>query len=178
MHILNLLVENYKRIKLVEIPRKGRVTQITGKNGQGKTSALDSIWAALAGKRGFPEKPVRKGAQKARIRVELDEFVITRTITAAGSHTLLVETKKGVQMAGPQAVLDTLIGERTADPQAWVRMKPKEQADMLRQIAHCEVDFEAINQANARDYEERAALHRDVKRLEACLLYTSPSPRD
>ncbi len=169
MHILNLLVENYKRIKFVEIARKGRLTAITGKNGQGKTSTLDSIWSALAGKRGFPDQPVRKGAHKARIRLELDDLVVTRVITPAGTNSLVVETRKGVQMASPQAILDELIGERTADPQAWVRMKPKEQAEMLRKLANVDYDFDGANAANAADYEERLQIGRDVKRLEGAI---------
>lgn len=166
MKILNLLVEDYKRIKLVEIPRQGRLTEITGKNGQGKTSTLDSIWSALAGKRGFPDQPVRKGARKARIRLELDDLIITRVITPAGTNSLVVETRKGVQMSSPQTVLDELIGEHTADPQAWVRMKPKEQAEMLRKLAKVDYDFEASNAANAQDYENRLQIGREVKRLE------------
>ncbi len=169
MHILNLLVENYKRIKLVEIPRKGRLTEITGKNGQGKTSTLDSIWSALAGKRGFPDQPVRKGAHKARIRLELDDLVVTRVIKPTGTNSLVVETRKGVQMASPQAILDELIGERTADPQAWVRMKPKEQAEMLRKLAKVDYDFDGANAANAADYEKRLQIGRDVKRLEGAI---------
>ncbi len=166
MHILNLLVENYKRIKLVEIPRKGRLTEITGKNGQGKTSTLDSIWSALAGKRGFPDQPVRKGAHKARIRLELDELIVTRIITSAGTNSLVVETRKGVQMASPQAVLDELISVHSADPQAWVRMKPKEQAEMLRKLAKVDYDFDGSNAASAQDYENRLQIGREIKRLE------------
>lgn len=166
MHILELIAENYKRLRVVEITPKGRVVQITGKNGQGKTSVLDAIWGALVGSKAIAEKPVRTGALKARIRMNLGELVVTRIISPNGTHTLTVETAKGVKVASPQKMLDELLGELSFDPLAFIGMKPKEQVETLRQVAKVELDIDALNSENAKDYEERTAINRDVKRLE------------
>ena len=50
MRIIRLQAENIKRLQAVEIEPHGDVVKITGKNGAGKSSVLDSIWMALAGK--------------------------------------------------------------------------------------------------------------------------------
>ena len=108
MQIIGLVAENYKRLRVVEITPKGRVIQITGKNGQGKTSVLDAIWAALVGAKAMPDKPVRKGADRARIKLDLGELVVTRTIAPGGTHTLTVENAKGTKIASPQGMLDAV----------------------------------------------------------------------
>ena len=48
LKIIQLSAENVKRLIAVEIKPDGNLVQITGKNGQGKTSVLDSIWWALS----------------------------------------------------------------------------------------------------------------------------------
>ena len=49
MRIISLQAENIKRLKAVEITPEGDIVVIAGRNGQGKTSVLDSIWYALGG---------------------------------------------------------------------------------------------------------------------------------
>jgi DNA repair exonuclease SbcCD ATPase subunit len=166
MKILGLVAENYKKLRVVEITPKGRVVTITGRNGQGKTSVLDAIWAALVGSKGIAEKPVRKGAEKAKIRLDLGEFILTRTISTNGAHTLKLENAKGTTVSSPQTVLDSLLGELTFDPLAFVQMKPAQQVETLRQVAKIDLDVDAMNAANAKDYEDRININREVKRLE------------
>lgn len=62
MKIISLESENIKRLKAVRIKPDGLLVQITGKNGAGKTSVLDSIMMALAGGSTIPEKPIRDGS--------------------------------------------------------------------------------------------------------------------
>ena len=56
--------------------------------------------ALIAGKKVFvklfPEKPVRKGAEKAKIKLNLGEYNLTRTINTNGTHTLKLENAKGL----------------------------------------------------------------------------------
>lgn len=166
MHILGLVAENYKRLRVVEIHPKGRMVKITGKNGQGKTSVLDAIYAGLVGARAFAEKPVRKGADKARIKIDLGELIVTRTITPTGTQTLHVENAKGTKIASPQTMLDELLGKMTFDPLQFIQMKPKEQVEMLRTVADIGLDVDALNAANTADYDERRIVNRDVERLQ------------
>jgi recombinational DNA repair ATPase RecF len=167
MHILGMIAENVKKIRVVEIEPKGRVVQITGKNGQGKTSVLDAIWYGLVGKRALPEKPVRKGADSAKIKLNLGELLITRTISAHGGMTLQVQSAKGEKFSSPQQILDEMLGELTFDPLAFVAMKPREQLEALRSVVKLEVSIEELNAATQTDFEERRIVNRDVERLKA-----------
>lgn len=168
MHIIGLVAENIKKIRAVEIEPKGRrLVQITGKNGQGKTSVLDAIWYGLAGKRALPEKPVRKGAEKAKIKLDLGELTVTRIIQPGGQMTLHVEGAKGAKFSSPQQVLDELLGALTFDPLAFVTMKPKEQINALRQVVKIELNIEEMNAATEKDFSERRDVNREIERLKA-----------
>jgi recombinational DNA repair ATPase RecF len=48
MQIIELRAENFKRITAVRIRPDGKVVNISGRNGQGKSSVMDSIWATIA----------------------------------------------------------------------------------------------------------------------------------
>lgn len=167
MHIIGLVAENVKKIRAVEIEPKGRLIQITGKNGQGKTSVLDAIWYGLVGKRALPEKPVRKGAEKAKIKLDLGELVINRTISSSGAMTLHVESSKGSKFTSPQQVLDELLGELTFDPLAFIHMKTKEQVNALRAVVKIDINVDELNAQSAEDFNKRRDINRDRDRLTA-----------
>lgn len=171
MKIVTLLAENIKRLVAVEITPDGNVVQITGRNGAGKTSVLDSIWWALAGASHIQAAPIRNGANTARIRLDLGEIVVTRTFSRGKGEekvttSLIVENADGARFPSPQRMLDELLGELSFDPLAFARAAPKTQLDMLKRLVPG-VDFEAIEEANRADYEKRRDINRRVKDLRA-----------
>lgn len=170
LRIIGYQVENYMKVRLLEVRPKGRITQITGKNGQGKTSAVRALFDALRGKRSQPEMPVRKGAERARVWAGLGEDKIDLhlrlTVLPNGSRTLSLETAKGERVDKPQEVLDRLMEEMPGDPLEFMKMPPKEQAETLRRLMKVEIDFDALNAANEADYRERTEVNKQVRRLE------------
>ena len=95
--ITSLEIENLKRVKAVSLDVTGPLTVIGGRNGQGKTSVLDSIMWALGGDKFKPSKPVREGAQKAAVRVELSNGVTVERKGVNGSLHVTSATGKGGQ---------------------------------------------------------------------------------
>lgn len=169
MKIVSLIAENVKKLVAVQIQPDGNLVQITGKNGQGKTSVLDAIWWALAGTANVQSAPIRRGATEARIALDLGEIKVTRTFKEKdGSHTtsIVVETAEGARFPSPQKVLDSLFGELTFDPLAFARMKPKEQFDALRRFVP-DVDFDGIDAANKADFDKRTGINREAQQLTA-----------
>jgi len=166
MKIVSLQSENIKKLVAVEIKPDGNIVEITGKNGQGKTSILDSIWWALAGSAEIQDQPIRKGETKAKIRLDLGEIVVTRTFTAQedGDFTtaIHVENAEGARYQSPQAMLDKLVGSLTFDPLAFARMPAKDQFQTLTALVPG-IDFGAIDRANKADFEARADLNRSAK---------------
>lgn len=162
MKIVSLEVEGFKRIVAVEIKPDGNMVQITGKNGNGKSSVLDAIWVALAGTSVAPIVPIRTGHDQARIKMDLGEIVVTRIFRQGKTSSLTVENAEGSKIASPQAMLDGLLGQLSFDPLAFERMKPKEQFDALRKFVPG-YDFEMNEMMNKSDYEKRADVNRRAK---------------
>lgn len=172
MKIVHLKAENVKRLKAVEVTPTHDVVIIGGINGAGKTSLLDSIMYALAGKDVLPDKPVRKGKDKASIELDLGSLKISREISADGTATLKVKSAAGVPQKSPQTVLDALVGELTFDPLDFTRMKPKDQVQTLKELVG--LDFTDQDNAIAAATERRLDAGRDLKHVEGYLASMPP----
>jgi len=170
MKITRFEAENFKRLRAVDItPNPGDGTVIIGgRNAQGKTSVLDGIMAALAGRAGSKElvRPIRDGENKARVVVELEDLIIERKWTPSGS-TLTVGPKDGVsRLNSPQAVLDKFIGALSFDPLKFAESEPKAQVATLINIIGREA-FDEIADRRRGAYDMRTEVNRQVKSIKA-----------
>lgn len=162
MKIINLQAENFKRLKAIEIAPNGNMVEITGKNGNGKTSVLDAIWVALAGLSVAPARPIRTGEAQARIRLDLGEIIVTRVFKEGKQSTITVENAEGSKFPSPQSMLDSLLGQLAFDPLGFARMDAKAQFNTLRRFVP-DVDFDKIDAENKADYTKRTELNRRAK---------------
>lgn len=168
MKIISLAVENVKRVSAAHIQPDGSLVQITGKNGQGKTSVLDAIWWALDGANSIQKSPVRDGTEKARIRLDLGELVITRRFTkqedGTATTSLKVENGEGAAFSSPQAMLDALLGGLTFDPLRFLRMNSRERLEALQGLVP-DFDFDDTMEKIEDAMAERRLLNREVSGL-------------
>lgn len=163
MRIVKLQAENIKKLTAVEITPDGSVTQITGRNGSGKSSVLDAIFWALAGERAIEVEPVRRGERKALVRLDLGEVIVTRRFTAEGGTSLTVEAQNGARFPSPQRLLDELLGELTFDPLKFARMDAREQAETLRALVG--IDTRTLDERAQVVFAKRTEVNRDVRSL-------------
>lgn len=166
MRIIELRCENFKRLTAVAIRPDRSVMRITGENGHGKSSLLDSIFAALGGAANHPSAPIRIGADRASIRLDLGEgedveLSVIRRFTAGGT-SLQVEAN-GAVFKSPQAMLDKMIGQLSFDPLAFARQPAKAQVEQLRGIVQVDVDLDALDAQAATTYEQRTDIGRRLK---------------
>jgi len=160
LRIVGLEVQNVKRLKAINITPSGDVVIIGGRNGQGKSSLLDSIMMAMGGKETICAKPVRNGEAKASTVIDLGEIVVTRTYTESGGGTLTVKNRDGAKFSSPQAILDKLTGALTFDPLEFSRLKPKLQLETLRELVG--VNTEMLDKQRQTKYDERTATNREL----------------
>lgn len=167
MKIIQLRAENFKKLKVVEIRPDGNMVQITGRNGQGKTSLIECIYFAFRGAKALPLKPVRKGTERLLVKLATEEFTITRTLAEGSSVPTLKLEMKGDNKrdATPEAFLKKIFGALTFDPLAFVNMSTLEKVEELRRTANIDLDFVAIDKANADDFTERSKINKEVKEL-------------
>lgn len=164
MKVISLEAENFKRIKVARITPAGALVEITGANGQGKSSVLDAIFAAFGGADASPDVPIRTGATSARVRADCGEIIVTRKYTKAGT-TLEVKGADGSKHSSPQKMLDALLATLSFDPLAFSRMPAKEQLSTLRGLVKVDIDLDKLDAENAIDFEARTEANRVVKSL-------------
>lgn len=178
MRILNLDIENIKRVKAVSIDHPSADVQVIGgRNAQGKTSVLDAIWLALGGARASKASPnpVHSGADFATIRVKLGEdqpeFVIERKWSKAGRSQLRVTSADGLRYDSPQKMLDAMIGggNLAYDPVSFLRQSPSEQVETLLHTIDLGIDLDVLDQKRKALFAERTAVNRAVRDSEGQL---------
>jgi energy-coupling factor transporter ATP-binding protein EcfA2 len=168
MKIVKLEAENVKRLRAVEITPDGNVVVIAGRNAQGKSSVLDSIWMALAGGSASKEttKPIRDGEKKATARIDLGDLIVTRTWS--GDKTRLkVESAEGARFTSPQQMLDGLVGRLSFDPLAFTNLPAKDQLATLLDLVELPFDPADLDRRRAGIFEKRTDVNRQVKTLTA-----------
>jgi len=162
--VKELHVENIKRIKVVDIKPEGNVVVVEGKNAQGKSSTLDAIAYALGGEKLIPKGVVRKGEEKAVIKVAVEGFVVTRYWTNPDRSYLKIETEDGMTPKSPQTFLDGKIGKIAFDPLKFLAMDREKKIRELKKVM--ELDIDDLEQKYNELYEKRREIKRDRDRVE------------
>ena len=177
--INKLEIENVKRVKAVKIePTQDGLTVIGGKNGQGKTSVLDSIAWVLGGDKYRPADAKNK------------ESVLPPTLKVVLSNGLVVERKgknSDLKITDPsgkksgQTLLDSFVSKLALDLPKFMESTGKEKAKTLLQIIGVEEELEKLDKEEQELYQQRLLLGRDVekkKALAAELQYYPDVPKD
>lgn len=168
--VVRLTASNVMRLKAgLEIVPNGNVVTLTGKNKQGKSDVLNCILFALGGKAVLPEKPVRTGAMRADVHVDLGEIVIDWKCSAGGTVTLLVRDREKGEVKAPQSALNEL-WNLMCDPGKFIRLSDtpegrRRQAETLRKIVG--LDFSALDEERLKLYAEREDKNRELKKSQA-----------
>lgn len=183
MKILKLEAENVKRLKAIRVqpdPNDPLVV-VKGNNAQGKSSLLDAIRFAFAGKAVQPPRPVRDGATEAFVEVETETLIITRRWTGhdhedGPSTEVEVRAKDGGKLKSPQTVLDHLYGNLAFDPLEFMRLKPVEQAQEVKRVVG--VDTDDLDLEHEKIFTERTGTNSKLRDAEGRLkgLPTEPPP--
>ena len=142
LRLNRLIVSNFMRLEALQIDAFGRHVLLTGKNASGKTSAVDSIWACLpGGKRAadMPE-PIRKGAQKASVRLELCdsvsgelEYIVERIWERDKPDKLTIVAADGSKRKAKDA--DGWMSKWMMNPKRFMDSRPQDQLEELLGVA-------------------------------------------
>ena len=165
-----LEVENFKKLRLINFKVRRGITEIAGRNGAGKSSALDSLAVLIDGMKVAPEKPIRTGAERARIRGRLGEMIVERTIatTKTGKYTtgITFQPVDGKPYPATQRQLDDLIGQHQLDPLDFVNLDKKGKWDALKAFVPG-FDFQRCANEQAADFSRRTEVNRIAKEARA-----------
>jgi hypothetical protein len=184
MRIIQLEADAFKRLKAITIRPTTNIVEVTGDNGEGKSSTLDAIWAALGGKDACPAKPIHSGEERGEIRLILGDggepkFKVTRRFRQQEGENyttdVIVETAEGAKFSKGQSILDQMVGEMCFDPMAFLALPDKDQISALREFVPG-VDFAAIETLNKSDFNDRTEIGRKIRDLKGQLAAMPDDP--
>ena len=181
--IIAMQVENVKRLSCVRIRPKGNLITVSGANGSGKSSILQSIAWALTGERGIPSQPIKKGKDSGRIEVDLGDYRVTRHFTRVhgGKEPFLtrleITGKNREKFPSPQAIMDKLRSVISFDPLAFIGMEDKKQLEVLRKLVTLDIDLDKIDEDRKAAYDDRRLVGRDLDGAKA-RLSAAPAPEE
>lgn len=183
-HIVGLYAQNYKILSCVNIKPDGNIVEISGPNGNGKSTVLDSIWACLknqsfnpSGPAKAPKAPIRKGERTGQVQCDFGEFIVKRnwaivTDRETGEDSeitmrLVVEGKGGARYPSPQKLLDEFFSALSFDPLAFDRMPAKEKFELIGRTFLPDLDFAQIQALHDGDFATRADFNKFAKQERA-----------
>lgn len=173
--ILSMEVRDIRRIRLADVrfDEDQRVVVVSGRNGAGKSSLLDSFLYALVGPdRKDTPHPVRDGAEEGSVFLDLGSITVARRIGVDGKTLSLDVRDKatGAQLRSPQRTLNALLGEFNAfDPIEFMALPAKAQVTTLLGIVDLPFDPERLDTERQLFYDRRREINRDVTRLQHVL---------
>lgn len=156
MKINSLEFENVKRIKAVKLePSKNGLTVIGGKNGQGKTSVLDTIAWVLGGNKFKPSEPHREGSViPPSMRIVMDNGLV---VERKGKNSDLKVIDPEGRKSGQQ-LLDEFISALALDLPRFMNSSSKEKAAILLQIIGVGDELYEIEKKEVELYNRRHAI--------------------
>jgi ABC-type dipeptide/oligopeptide/nickel transport system ATPase component len=182
MKVLNVDVHNVMAVKDVRLDLSGHhLFLIGGKNGQGKSSTLTALLMALCGKRdldSYPEIALREGEDKGWVKVDLSgddelhdakgfsvELLLSRKRSGQVVEEFRVIDSAGDEAPEPRTLLKRLYDLKAFDPLALERLDRKGKKEIVQKALG--LDFTASDQLHKKKFDERAAVNKQIKSLEA-----------
>ena len=138
--IINLQIENIKKIKVVDITPDSDLVIIKGQNMQGKTAIMDSISYLLGGKILIPDKPIRTGETEGFVKAIIGDFEIMRKWKNPYESGLTIKPAEGKPVKSTQKWLDEKIGSFALEVAELMDMKKDDRVDVFKRITGLKVD--------------------------------------
>lgn len=177
--LYGLKIVDLRNVEIVNLDFDGKnLIEISGKNGSGKTTIIDSIFIALNGtkylgktKNGW--RVIKNGKDRAEIEViignENRKIEIRRSITKIDRGNEIdtggtITIKDSENRSIGQNFLDSLLSKFTVNPLGFAYMDPKEQIKIIKELGG--IDTSEIENKYKNTYSERTEVNREIKRLE------------
>lgn len=154
--INSLELENVKRIKAVKLePTASGLTVVGGKNGQGKTSVLDSIAWALGGDSFAPSNAKREGSTiPPLLKITLSNGLV---VERSGKNSSLKVIDPNGQKSG-QNLLNSFIEKLALNLPKFMEMNNKDKARTMLKIIGVDQELYELENKEQALYNERLAI--------------------
>jgi DNA repair exonuclease SbcCD ATPase subunit len=161
--LLRISIRDFRGIVDLTASPNGKSLTLRGKNGAGKSSAVDALWWGLGGN--LDGEVVRNGAEAAKTEIAFGDYLIQRRQVKGKKPALTVKSADGkATFNSPTALLAGFIG--AIERRTFTTRPAKEQTEILRRLAPG-LDCSDLDARRAARYDERTEVNREAKSLRA-----------
>lgn len=155
MNISHITIRNILGIQELELS-PGGFTQISGRNGTGKTSVLEAVKSAL--KSGHDATLLRAGSEKGEVVLVLDDGTeLTKTVTDSGSTTAV--RRDGKKIARPGEAIKALTDALSVNPVEFLLAPKKDRVKALLEAMPIEADADHLAAISGVPVSAQPGLH-------------------
>lgn len=155
MQISHIKIKNILGIDALEFS-PGAFTEISGKNGQGKTSVLEAIKSAIGG--GHDATLLRKGEEQGESVILLDDDTeISRRIKAGASQTDV--RREGKKVTRPAELIKALTDSIAVNPVDFLRAPKKDRVRVLLESMPIEADTDYLSEISGIPVDAQEGVH-------------------
>ena len=176
LHVLELEIQNVRKIRALTITPNGAPVEIAGKNEAGKSTVLDCIIAAAS--TGLTDDMITVGEKAAGIVVKTEHYSIRHKKTRGQPSRLELLGPAGEKFPSPRAATEALCAPTSFafDLGAFERMSDRDLDTLLRTVGG--VDTTALDTDRARVFADRTQVGRDHKQALTLLGPVVEAPDD
>lgn len=161
--LIKFTIKNFRGVVELEAQPNGHSVTLKGRNGAGKSAAIDSLWWGLGGS--VDGEVVRNGADRAEVEIVIDGYAVRRQQARGKKPTLTVKSADGKQtFNSPTALLAGFVA--AVERRTFSARPEKERAETLRKLAPG-LDCSDLDGAKTAAYDERTIVNREAKTLRA-----------
>ncbi len=166
MQVKRIEVANFKNIKEATVQLNGKSVYVTGANGKGKSSFIQTVFTTIGAEKS-PVKAIMEGEHKAKISLVIGnaekDIYIEKVFTAASPQgKLIVKSPEGEIYPKPATFLEELIGSVWFDMERFLQLKnEKEMLKFLKDFL--KIDSDALDEKYDNAYKSRTEANRTLK---------------
>jgi DNA repair exonuclease SbcCD ATPase subunit len=155
MHIEHIKISNILGVTDLEFSPEG-FTEISGRNGTGKTSVLEAIKATIKG--GHDATLLRNGAEKGEVVFVLDDGTsIKRRVGPNTSSTDV--TRDGKKVPRPQEAIQALTDMLSVNPVDFLKAAKKDRVRVLLEAMPIELDTSKLAEIAGIEVSAQQGVH-------------------
>ena len=136
----------------------GKFNEISGRNGEGKTSVLEAIKAAVQ-PAGHDATLLRKGDEKGEVVLVLDNGTEVRKRVTEGSSPLTVLDREGKKQQRPADVMKQLSDMLSVNPVDFLRAPKKDRVRVLLEAMPLELDAQRLEEISGVPVDAEDGIH-------------------
>lgn len=142
MHISQIKINSILGIKSLEF-EAGQFTEVSGKNGQGKTSVLEAIKSVIQPS-GHDATLLRTGEEKGEVVLVLDDGMQLSKRVTENSSPLDVRDADGAKVSKPAEVIKRLSDALSVNPVEFLHVSKKDRVKVLLETMPINLDVEKL----------------------------------